>query len=292
METEKVVEAVQKVVECPICMDSVQRPVLLDCLHVFCTECLKQQNKGCRKSHLKEDQLECSLCKTISDIPKGGIDNFKVAFWYNEVRGLVESLEKSKGNRRTCSEHKDQQLGLYCETCKELICISCTVRKNKHHNHEYLELEKAFKHFKVEIGLSQKKLAKQIALTEQTLSNLQSYRQNIDKQKSTISNNLKKDVRKTHVMSQISRIICVLFSSFLKEEERLKNAHSMLKACSDFLFRCLETTCHYEVMEMKVEVRQRVESLKAPIQSDLFFAVLNDTQATGYSMNVMLYNGK
>jgi len=34
-----------------------------------------------------------------------------------------------------CNEH-DEQLKYYCETCDELVCLYCTVKKHNGHNHD------------------------------------------------------------------------------------------------------------------------------------------------------------
>ena len=35
-----------------------------------------------------------------------------------------------------CSFHEGKELELYCETCEELICHNCTVKKHKDHQYD------------------------------------------------------------------------------------------------------------------------------------------------------------
>ena len=38
-----------------------------------------------------------------------------------------------------CSLHQGKELDLYCETCGELICLHCTVKKHKDHQYDLVE---------------------------------------------------------------------------------------------------------------------------------------------------------
>lgn len=285
MEKKKIIERVEKEVECPICLGAFEKPVLLDCLHVFCTACLENIFKRART----RTEIDCSVCKATSKVPTDGVKDFRSAFWINSLLEIVESHEKTK---HTCSEHQDRDLEHYCETCKKLICTNCIIRNGKHHDHEYQGLEEAFKKFKVEVGSSRIRLTKQMVNTEEALKTLEKYRQNISELQFALADGLEKDARKTLLMSQVFRIAQRKLKDLATEEEKLKNAHSQLQGCLDYLSKSLESGSHYNVLDLKAKVMVTIKSLNAPIQSDLFFAVLSDTPAAGYSLNTMLCKGK
>ena len=290
---QKIIERVEKEVECPVCLEVFEKPILLDCLHVFCTACLERDHLKqlrCREDHIiREGKVKCSVCKALSKVPDGGVKDFKSAFHINSLLEIVESHGKTKHN---CPQHEDRELELYCETCKKLVCINCVIRRGKHHDHEHQVLEEAFKKFKAEVGSSQTRLSKQMIDTEQAFKTLHAYRNGVHEKQRALADGLKKDVRKSLLMSQVYQITRRKIKDLATEEEKLKNIHSQLKGCFDYLKNSLECGDHYHVLDMKAKVMVKIKSLNAPIQSDLFFAVLSDTPAVGYSMNTMLCRGE
>ncbi len=281
---------VEETAQCNVCLESFDelkplglRPLTLECLHVFCSGCLTEISKR----HPKE--ILCPTCKSPSKVPDGGVENFKLAFWVNKILDIVEPQGKTK---HFCTVHKDKEDSLYCETCSVFICINCIVRKSKHYSHDYLEVEDAFKKFKLEVESSQSRLYKQVDNTEQALKSLNSYRQGLQDEQFAITDKLGKDVRKTFIMDQIFRISHTKLKNLAMEEVKLNNAKSRIEGCLAFLSKSLQCGNRYDVLNMKTEVLAKIEKLKAPIQSDLFFAALGDSPAIGYSLNISLRKGQ
>ena len=53
---------VDKLLECPICLEQIKQPKMLKCQHTFCFEpCLQKMAKVTRKK--KKYQLECAICQ-------------------------------------------------------------------------------------------------------------------------------------------------------------------------------------------------------------------------------------
>ena len=62
-----------------------------------------------------------------------------------------------------CPEHGGREVELYCETCGETICLKCIMKGQKHHSHDYEELNEAFERYKGEIMSSLEPMEKQLA---------------------------------------------------------------------------------------------------------------------------------
>ncbi len=128
---------------------------LLKCFHVYCLGCL-------RRLVFKDQQgqfvLTCPECRQETPIPAGGVAGLQPAFHINRLLGIMEEHKKGKESAHaensfpvtipTCSEHEDEEVKLYCETCEKLICLKCVIKHGKHQKHDHELLDDAFKKFK------------------------------------------------------------------------------------------------------------------------------------------------
>ena len=77
-------DALQKILECPICLDQIENPKMLPCQHSFCmSKCLENLLELKRK----RKQVTCPMCRKKFPVPIGGFPNNYV---------LQNLLEKQK----------------------------------------------------------------------------------------------------------------------------------------------------------------------------------------------------
>ena len=163
---EKVLQKVEdELTTCSICLDSYTDPKLLQCFHVYCQGCL---------TRLVSDQqrqlvLTCPSCHQVTPVPASGVAGLQSAFHINRLLGIMEEHKKEKDEpvhaensspsntpqdcqvTLCCSEHADEEVKLYCETCGKLICWKCAVKGlGKHHSHSHDLLDEAFEKYKKE----------------------------------------------------------------------------------------------------------------------------------------------
>ena len=84
-------------------------------------------------------------------------------------------LAGKKKNNQLCSEHVGKALELYCETCGELICSHCALKKGKHYSHDYEVLDEVFEKYKEEITPSLEPMEKQLVTINKALAQCDSY---------------------------------------------------------------------------------------------------------------------
>lgn len=131
-------QALEEEITCPLCLDILQEPKKLPCDHVFCKECLeKLANRSLNAS------ISCPECRTPAGVPKGGAGNFPTAFRLNR---LIEAFQQADVREEVdvaavagakCKDHKTEQLVLYCDTCRILICRDCVLATKNHTGHKY-----------------------------------------------------------------------------------------------------------------------------------------------------------
>ncbi|XP_065908118.1 tripartite motif-containing protein 2-like [Dysidea avara] len=75
----------------------------------------------------------CSLCNDFHKRNKQLRNHDVVPL--TELRSNKDTLVQAKPIVPLCKYH-DEQLKYYCETCDELVCVYCTVKKHNGHNHD------------------------------------------------------------------------------------------------------------------------------------------------------------
>ena len=166
---ESALKKVEDQLNCSICLDIFTDPKLLQCLHVFCQTCLVRLVFRDEQGQLV---LSCPNCRQLTPVPANGVAGLQPAFLINHLLDIAEDLRREKEAPASaegadtsyaslppsqeevsfCSEHGEEKLKLYCETCGELICLHCDLNTGKHHKHDYVPLKEGFEQYKNEIS--------------------------------------------------------------------------------------------------------------------------------------------
>uniref|UniRef100_A0A4W3GZ42 Uncharacterized protein n=1 Tax=Callorhinchus milii TaxID=7868 RepID=A0A4W3GZ42_CALMI len=133
---------------CPICLEIFTEPVTLKCGHNFCRFCI---------THSWSEQLKgtCPECREVNSgnqlKPNRTLVNLS-----NEARELKSPQNKEM---RDCDKHSEE-LKLFCETDKKLICIMCLIDADgqSHKSHDLMLIEKILFSFVSSIFWLQDKL--------------------------------------------------------------------------------------------------------------------------------------
>ena len=137
-----------------------------------------------------------------------------------------------------CKEH-DKQLKYYCETCDELVCIYCTVKKHNGHHHDSVK-QMATKH--------RNELKKISDPVEEMITNLSEAHDNIEK--------IKKKIRRRgeEVDKNIDGYYDELLEKLMKQKDEVKQqAHDAVSQKEKAVTMQLEevTSMQAELMSMK-----------------------------------------
>ncbi|XP_038052511.1 E3 ubiquitin-protein ligase TRIM56-like [Patiria miniata] len=201
--------------ECPICCCRFTDPKMLDCLHSFCLNCLKEFT---RRQLPKAHKITCPVCRRITAVPDTGLQGLPSCFFlsslvdeFNKQERLLgdapanaptceecdegleavsrcvdcckfictkcqEAHERMKSMRHhriigkkehkfaealigprkkdnlKCNKHHNQDICLYCETCKTLACAACAALDHRGTEHEYREVADAIRSYRQNVG--------------------------------------------------------------------------------------------------------------------------------------------
>ncbi|XP_072892901.1 nuclear factor 7, brain-like [Hemitrygon akajei] len=143
------VESWTEEVICPICLDFFTDPVSLECGHYFCRSCITR----CWE---REERNSCPECR--EEFADRTLKVNRVLANLSEKARILNLNPKGKESKRYCEEH-EEELKLFCETDKTLICVICaTAREHKSHN--FMPIKEAVKIYKDRVKSSLDSLAK------------------------------------------------------------------------------------------------------------------------------------
>ncbi|XP_063791264.1 nuclear factor 7, ovary-like [Pseudophryne corroboree] len=184
---------------CLLCSELFKDPVMVDCGHNFCRNCIDKAWEG-------QDSFTCPDCKDVIT-EKRHTTNRALA---NLVKKTVGSSAVSTPSRpektkptENCPEH-DERLKLYCKDDGTLSCVICR-DSLKHASHNFLPIMDAVEVYRTELSAIVAPLEEALKVTEQ-LTNQQS--EKVEQHRTNVSD------YKQHIVSEFEKL-----HSFLKQRE-------------------------------------------------------------------------
>ncbi|XP_078271855.1 nuclear factor 7, brain-like [Rhinoraja longicauda] len=134
---------------CPICLDFFTDPVTLECGHNFCRSCITQ-------SWDKEGRNSCPVCR--EDIADRTLKGNRALASITETARALSLNTGGKESKLHCEEHQEE-LKLFCETDKKLVCLICRDAR-EHKSHSFMPIKEAVERYKEQIKTSLEILTK------------------------------------------------------------------------------------------------------------------------------------
>ncbi|XP_078422455.1 zinc-binding protein A33-like [Cetorhinus maximus] len=245
---------------CPICLDIFIDPVMLECGHDFCRQCILQ----CWE---KEKKAFCPECGEVFR-EKNLKANRALGVLSNKIRSLnIKHVDSSKAIHPFCDEHQEE-LKLFCETDKKLICVMCLDRRDgrSHKSHNFMLINEAVEIYKEKMrgnlqALGQKKTSIQNVLLKQQQSISEVQEQ---------SNILQK-----HISSEFTRLRSVL-------EEKEKALAKELGDQEEDILKKMESNLR-EIQEHLNETDEKLMSVQSQLNQQDAFSLLKDDPEKGKS---------
>ncbi|XP_054980270.1 E3 ubiquitin-protein ligase TRIM38-like [Sorex araneus] len=109
---------------CPICLELMTEPVMIDCGHIYCHFCIIKNLENQQQQSPSWEKLECPVCR--AQFQRESIRPSK------QLGNLIDTIKKM-GQEYLCEEHREK-LCLFCEDDAQLICWRCE-RSTQHKGH-------------------------------------------------------------------------------------------------------------------------------------------------------------
>ncbi|XP_078422502.1 zinc-binding protein A33-like [Cetorhinus maximus] len=212
MASKEQAESLAKYLNCPICLELFRQPVILDCGHNFCQPCIRvywekgERNlcpeccKVSRESSLRINRALANLADKVRNLRLAPVKYEHSVSTSLECWGAPSLQLKVKGPdiKLYCSEHQEE-LQLFCETDKELICVMCLDGRGgrSHKFHDFMLIHEAVIKYKDRLKSSLDKLRQKITVLEAKLKEKQSISE-IGEKSTSLQNLISSEFAKMH----------------------------------------------------------------------------------------------
>ena len=314
---EEAFKKLEEQLSCSICLDNYTDPKLLRCFHVYCQRCLVPL--GVRDSEQDKLCITCPICRGLTPVPDEGVAGLQSAFHLShllEIHNSVKTFQNPQAilagevteasevteattfnSLRHCSEHASEELKLYCETCRKLVCLQCGLKGGKHHDHNYSLVQKAFEEYREEIIVSLEPMEKQVTAVEKALAQLEKHCVEISGQEGAIEDRIHVTFRQLHailtareteLVDQLHQTTQGKLKSLAAQRDQIETTLAQLSSCLHFMRESIKAGNESDVLMMKVNTAHKVRELTAPFTrgflkpstgADVVFLALADMAA-------------
>ncbi|XP_078359035.1 E3 ubiquitin-protein ligase TRIM45-like [Oculina patagonica] len=124
MDVQQLFRNLRKEAECPLCLETVNEPKTLPCLHSFCLLCLDKHADYARRQ--LQTTIKCPVCLTCFQIPEGDtFDGLPTSFHLNRLVDLLALRDGSTEAQRCSSCDENNTATCYCFVCQNFLCTAC-----------------------------------------------------------------------------------------------------------------------------------------------------------------------
>ena len=124
MDVQQLFRNLEKEAECPLCLETVNDPKTLPCLHSFCLLCL-DKHAGYARRQL-QTTIKCPVCLACFQIPEGDtFGGLPTSFHLNRLVDLL-ALRDGSAEAQICSSCEENNTATcYCFVCQNFLCSAC-----------------------------------------------------------------------------------------------------------------------------------------------------------------------
>ena len=124
MDVQQLFRNLKKEAECPLCLETVNEPKTLPCLHSFCLLCLDKHAAYARRQ--LQTTIKCPVCLTCFQIPEGDtFGGLPTSFHLNRLVDLLALRDGSAEAQRCSSCEENNAASCYCFVCQNFLCTAC-----------------------------------------------------------------------------------------------------------------------------------------------------------------------
>ena len=107
-----------------MCLETVNNPKTLPCLHSFCLECL-DKHAGFARRQLQAT-IKCPVCQTCFQIPEGdSFKNLPTSYHLNRLVDVLALKDSGAQAQKCVSCDENNTASSYCFVCQNFLCTPC-----------------------------------------------------------------------------------------------------------------------------------------------------------------------
>ena len=124
MDVQQLFKNLRKEAECPLCLETVNDPKTLPCLHSFCLHCLDKLATSARRQ--LQGTIKCPVCLTLFKVPEEDtFRGFPTSFHLNRLVDILALKDGKTEGQRCDSCEENSTIISYCFICQIFLCTAC-----------------------------------------------------------------------------------------------------------------------------------------------------------------------
>ena len=241
---------------------------------VRCGKCTKAKEARTATSYCRDcGEFICANCADIHAHWDMFADHEVVAL--SEFVKKVKQFDALKKVTLYCPLHKGKELELYCETCGELICLLCTVKKHK--DHQYDLVTDTFEQHKAEITASLEPVVVRLEVTKKSMGQIDAQSKVVEANRVRVSAEIDKEIdkhikvveaRRAELKTKVNDVAQRKLKNLATQKDKMETIQTQLVSCLSFVQESVRTGSTGEVMKMKKGVIGRIEEITNSIKAD------------------------
>ena len=193
----------------------------------------------------------------------------------DQFENKVKQLDCLKKLPLYCSLHQGKELELYCETCEELICTNCTIKKHK--DHQYDLVSDTFEQQKAEITASLEPVEMQLETINKAIGQIERQSKAVKANMEDVEDEIKKEIEKLHnvlelrkaeLLSKVNEEGQKKLKRLATQNDEMETVQTQLVSCLTFVKESLKRGSQGEVMKMKKGVSRQIKEITDSIKPD------------------------
>ena len=206
----------------------------------------------------------CAKCKL-----QHRLANHQIAS-LNDIHQEAANLVPPTSRVMDCPKHPREEIKVYCETCRELICDDCTIRL--HRECDCAPVTDTFQKHKEEIVSSLQSMKQQLATVEKVVMAFDIRKKEIEEQEANIKADIHKRIellckaleqREEELTSQLRQKTQQKLHDLVAQRDKCELVHAQLNIHGflDYMEGSLKTCSEVEILAMKKPVLNHIEQI-------------------------------
>ena len=192
-----------------------------------------------------------------------------------EFQAQAAQIMAAKKKIQSCGKHRGNELKIYCETCKGLICNDCTIRLHREHNYDLVA--DVFHKHKEELVSSLKPVKQKLHTVQQALKAFDTRAKELNDQRATLEAHIHKEIdhlhqlldqRRAQLMGELDMLTQQKLKSLAAQRDQVEITQVKLTSCLEYAEGGLQTGTESEVLAIKAPVIKRIEQISAEFDPD------------------------
>ena len=192
-----------------------------------------------------------------------------------EIESNVKQLVLPKKVILHCPQHQSKELELYCETCEELICLHCTVKKHK--DHQYDLVVDTFETHKTEMTAAVEPLQNHVSIASKALEQLRARLQELDDQGADIKADIQRQIERFHeliearmveLFNKVDQHVEMKKKNVVAQQDEVETVLKQRVSCLSFVKESLGTAHQSEVLRVKKTVMKQAKEMTDNFKPD------------------------